>query len=1839
MAKKNMLFRTRKIRLIGLAVLMGLAMLASPVLADGEALPEDVSEPAEMPQSVLSSEVPKLDPVPVLNIEDAVPAEEPLFCGADLCGEEEVDQAELVNSAAEAGVALSDADGAPLEFASQDSAQALLGADPYFFNGGIKYQFLPDGMTCPTGTEGITCWVSVPGDNPIQDAIEYINANGKVPTDRKIYVESGEYTGDVHIDTSTEIFSSLLNGLIGVYDSATETRPIINGNVFINQNISGFTLSGFTINGSLTVTDSIGTLILDDLDVTSPNGDGINIHNQDGNIEIKNTRSSGNYGSGAILEYETTAGNVTVRNSAFDDNGTSLNLDYEVGILISTSKAIILEGVSASRNQGSGMELVDFSALTIKNAVANYNEELYNENQVSEGIYAVTDLAAVVTLENIQANYNASDGIYIGTSGDVYATNIEAQYNTMRTGTIENLQKFGEFLSDDVEYDEWRFYGIENQDVVITLESTGSRHTFDPLLRLYDSTFTLLAEDDNSLGGEDAQITYTLSGAGTYYIRVYRADSGTHGSYDLGLNHNDNVTHVVNRDPSGFSFSTWDGTGQFKLTNGYFNQNAGEGLYIYNRNSVTLSSITSSNNGGDGIYINKSGSDWDCPPGGGACTLLGYSGVGTVTITSPKSSGWITANSTTGNDGAGLYVFSTGNILISNIDAVENAIGGLTLNNCLVNYTTGVCQGYGNVLVNVTIPNWSNYFGENSGNGINVSSTGAVTIENVGTKYNGNKGIGVSTSDTITLKNVNVFHNYDTGAYLTNLSATKPRTVTIIDSTFNENEGTGLVIDASGSIILRGVSADDNFSPVSGTLDSVPASVYDRILPGDVSEIYYFYGRGGQWLDIILDSTAFDTYLELNDNIGDPISSDDNSGEGTNARIIYSLPYTGWFQIKVGYIGTEEFGDYILSVNDFYNENPVYPGSGVEMDNSTGVGDIIITTTKITPASSFSNNQNYGLHIKTNGSATITGASGNSNYRSGIQVDALKMVTVQDQSKVPAATFNNNGNYGVFVKTLGAIKLYGISASENILNGADLENCFYSGALFACTGSGTVTVSTKTNYLADFSSNGGHGVRVDANSSIYLTNANAEDNGLSGISLKNDYTSGVAYVRNFSKTVSSAFDNNGSYGIYILSLRNIMLENLSADGNGLSGAFLDNCREDAGLCLGFGPTTISAPKNMTASFSGNGDHGILAYSYSTIKLINVQANDNGLSGAYLDNNYEGSTGSVFLQRSGTVTNQFNDNGSAGLYGGSAPSYRVGLFVDSRGTINLKNLEASNTEDGGVASTWYGTPFAGSGLLAANNYGDRANKLQLSDGYFYGNADHGMRLFSYGAISLQNITASGNGDIGALVKNDYPDLKGGVSLLTGGGGWNTFSGNNGAGLQVETNGAVTLKDISAAGNRMLTNTLASGGIGTASVQEFFNAALGADVWEFYATAGVPLTIQLDKVWSPTGEVFDPFLSLYDAGQVQLASDDNSGGGLNAEISYTPSVDGWYYLHVTGRFDVDGGYVLGINDPVFSDLTVLQAHGVSISAGMNISLKGSATNSFKENSQAGLFVKTGGSIYVQRVSATGNGTFGAVLDNSSGLGYVTVVGANASNYSYFSDNSQDGLVISTPGNVTLNHLWAEANGLRGISAGSALNPAVGNLTINNVLALENSGSGMEAYSTGLINALKLQALDNGEDGAYLNNTSGLNKVTISGESFFNGNGDDGLEVLTQNHLAISKVTAENNGGDGIAADSVSGNLTLSQINVKYSGTNGLLLSGNSNITLSNLTSLGNGSGTDGDGIQISASATTVISINNASFMANEGNGIEISSGQIIPTLLNTFYFGNDVDNDGDLNYYWH
>jgi hypothetical protein len=65
---------------------------------------------------------------------------------------------------------------------------------------------------------------------------------------------------------------------------------------------------------------------------------------------------------------------------------------------------------------------------------------------------------------------------------------------------------------------------------------------------------------------------------------------------------------------------------------------------------------------------------------------------------------------------------------------------------------------------------------------------------------------------------------------------------------------------------------------------------------------------------------------------------------------------------------------------------------------------------------------------------------------------------------------------------------------------------------------------------------------------------------------------------------------------------------------------------------------------------------------------------------------------------------------------------------------------------------------------------------------------------------------------------------------------------------------------------------------------------ADVWMFQGTAGQTITIDL------TSDQFDSYLQLLDASQNRLAEDDDSGGNLNARVTYTIPANAQYRIVV-------------------------------------------------------------------------------------------------------------------------------------------------------------------------------------------------------------------------------------------------------------------------------------------------------------------------------------------------------
>ena len=180
-------------------------------------------------------------------------------------------------------------------------------------------------------------------------------------------------------------------------------------------------------------------------------------------------------------------------------------------------------------------------------------------------------------------------------------------------------------------------------------------------------------------------------------------------------------------------------------------------------------------------------------------------------------------------------------------------------------------------------------------------------------------------------------------------------------------------------------------------------------------------------------------------------------------------------------------------------------------------------------------------------------------------------------------------------------------------------------------------------------------------------------------------------------------------------------------------------------------------------------------------------------------------------------------------------------------------------------------------------------------------------------------------------------------------------------------------------------------------------------------------------------------------------------------------------------------------------------------------------------------------------------------------------------------------------------------------------------------------------GQITAKKISGSFNGESGAHLENWDygPTYPIKISGDSFFHGNQGEngGLIALSDGYITISKVFADGNRFNGVTALTDDSYVTMSKVITRNNGGNGIFAWAFTNISLTNVISMSNGFDVgDGAGIVIDAlDPSTVVTIKYSVFMGNEGSGIVAYA--VYPTLINTYYFGNDWNGNGGSQYRFH
>ncbi|NJO19008.1 MAG: tetratricopeptide repeat protein [Spirulinaceae cyanobacterium RM2_2_10] len=82
---------------------------------------------------------------------------------------------------------------------------------------------------------------------------------------------------------------------------------------------------------------------------------------------------------------------------------------------------------------------------------------------------------------------------------------------------------------------------------------------------------------------------------------------------------------------------------------------------------------------------------------------------------------------------------------------------------------------------------------------------------------------------------------------------------------------------------------------------------------GSYFDLHEFVGRAGEQVSIELRSQDFDAYLILLDDAGNKLAEDNDSGDGSDAWLIVTLPANGTYAVMVNTLNRGETGRYQLS--------------------------------------------------------------------------------------------------------------------------------------------------------------------------------------------------------------------------------------------------------------------------------------------------------------------------------------------------------------------------------------------------------------------------------------------------------------------------------------------------------------------------------------------------------------------------------------------------------------------------------------------------------------------------------------------------------------------------------------------------------------------------------------------------------------------------------------------------------------------------------------------------------------------------------------------------------------
>lgn len=134
------------------------------------------------------------------------------------------------------------------------------------------------------------------------------------------------------------------------------------------------------------------------------------------------------------------------------------------------------------------------------------------------------------------------------------------------------------------------------------------------------------------------------------------------------------------------------------------------------------------------------------------------------------------------------------------------------------------------------------------------------------------------------------------------------------------------------------VAITPNSAPLTGTLDR-----NSNVLESDNSyfDVYTFDVQQGQNITVEMISNELNAYLILLDPNGQDIAQDDDSGNGSNARLVATAPLSGQYTVLANSYATGEVGNYQLQVSAGASSN-ASSGLLLQEEGYLGQGSLIL---------------------------------------------------------------------------------------------------------------------------------------------------------------------------------------------------------------------------------------------------------------------------------------------------------------------------------------------------------------------------------------------------------------------------------------------------------------------------------------------------------------------------------------------------------------------------------------------------------------------------------------------------------------------------------------------------------------------------------------------------------------------------------------------------------------------------------------------------------------------------------------------------------------------------------